>query len=198
MKQKTRNHGAARGKRRRILIVDGSHRNGNTAILVQHAVLYLRAQHAGVTVDVLTLRDIEMQLPDGCDMCAQAEVCPNMHDAFSQTIEPSIRSYDAYILATPSYDDGVTPLLKIFWDRIVSWSHDERKYLAGKAVAVMIHGMSGELSFEHGIRWVRSVCVWEHARFAGAFTCESGAHAGALAFDEQTLRTFLTSVTSVA
>ncbi len=51
------------------------------------------------------------------------ESAPILNDEFLEKIEPTIRNYDIYIyiyiIATPAWSENVTPLTKIFWDRIV-------------------------------------------------------------------------------
>jgi multimeric flavodoxin WrbA len=172
----------------RILIINGSHRKGNTDILTQRLEKELTSKNNEVRV--LILRDIEMQLPDGCEHCAKSEICPNIKDQFSQEIEPTIRDYDIYIIVTPTYDDGVTPLIKIFWDRIVSWCHKDRRYLKGKKLGIITHGMADENSWKHPIYWVKSVCQWEGCKFGGNLTFKSGAKVGTIEIDGIKLKNF--------
>jgi multimeric flavodoxin WrbA len=160
----------------RILIINGSHREGNTDIAVKFLVEELRVK--GFRVKELILRNIEMKLPDGCKDCAESEYCPNIKDEFALKIEPRIHNFDIYIIATPTWDDGVTPLTKIFWDRIVAWSHDDRKYLKNKKLAVITHGMAGPKSWKNVIDWVKSVCSWEECKFGGVLTFRSGSGVG--------------------
>lgn len=165
----------------KVLIINGSHRKGNTDIAVQKVTNLLKDK--ALEVKELVLRDIEMKLPDGCADCAESELCKNVRDEFSEKIEPTIHDYDIYIIASPTWDDGITPLMKIFWDRIVSWCHDDRKYLKNKKLAIITHGMADEDSWIHPINWVKSVCVWEEAIFAGSLTFESGSEVGDVKLD---------------
>lgn len=162
----------------KALIVNGSHRKGNTDIAIQKLkkVLEKRACEVGV----LTLRDIEMKLPDGCEVCAESGICPNVKDQFSEEIEPTLRGYDFYVLATPTWSDNVTPLTKIFWDRIVSWCDEKKMYLRGKKLAILTHGMAGKDSWDNVVNWVKSICEWEECKFAGALTFKSGGKVGDL------------------
>lgn len=173
----------------RVLIVNGSHRKGNTDILVEN----LEKELVGKVSEsrVLVLRDIEMKLPDGCWCCGESKICPNIKDQFSEKIEPTIRDYDVYILATPTWDDGVTPLTKIFWDRIVSWCHKDNMYLKGKKLAIVTHGMAGENSWKYPIEWVKSVCVWEKCVFGGSLSFESSSKVGEIKLDESKIKNFV-------
>lgn len=177
----------------KALIINGSHRKGNTDILVDF--VKDKMQQNSFIVDLLSLRDIDIKLPDGCEVCASFGICPNTKDEFALEIEPKIRDYDLYILATPVYDDFATPLTKIFWDRIVSWCHDDRKYLANKRLAVITHGMSDEKSWKHVVDWVKSVSIWEKATFAGSLSLLSGAEVGSLFLDGNRIAGFIENLT---
>lgn len=172
----------------RILIINGSHRKGNTDIFIEELKKNIGDSHS---LRILNLREIEMKLPDGCEVCGDSGICPNIKDEFSERIEPTIRDYDVYILATPTWDDGVTPLTKIFWDRIVSWCHKDRMYLKDKKLAVVTHGMSGMESFKFVIDWIKGICGWEKAIFSGSFTFKSGSKIGDVEIDKVKLQNFV-------
>ena len=173
----------------KILIINGSHRIGNTDILTSELKRQLLEQK--IDASELLLRNIEMKLPDGCDDCANGEICKNVKDQFSQEIEPTIHDYDVYILATPTWDDGVTPLIKIFWDRIVSWCHQDRMLLKGKKLAVVTHGMADEESRNMTIGWVKRVCVWEQSIFGGSLAIKSDASIGSIQIDKEKIKQFV-------
>lgn len=57
----------------KILIINGSHRKGNTdSIINKFTQLLDKEKHS---VRILHLRDIEMKLPDGCEICAESGIC---------------------------------------------------------------------------------------------------------------------------
>lgn len=176
----------------KILIINGSHRKGNTDIAIEKVSLLLKKKF--VEVRVLTLRDIEIKLPDGCETCGESGCCPNIKDQFSEDIEPTIRDYDIYVIATPAWSDNVTPLTKIFWDRIVSWCSEEKLILKGKKLAVITHGMAGKDSWKHIISWVESVCVWEQCFFAGSLTFSSGSKIGDFRLGDNDISSFVYSL----
>jgi multimeric flavodoxin WrbA len=179
----------------KILIINGSHRKGNTDIVVNKIKEELLISKN--IVEVLSLKDIEMKLPDGCEVCAESGVCPHTQDEFSEKIEPSIRNYDAYIIATPIWSDGVTPLTKIFWDRIVSWCHKERMYLKGKKLSMVVHGMADENSWDLAISWIKDVCSWEESIFTGSFKFKSSSRVGDIHIDESSLSVFINSLNTI-
>lgn len=173
----------------KILIINGSHRKGNTDLAIKR----LRKQLSSKVREVkeLVLRDIEIKLPDGCEVCADSGVCPKIKDQFSQEIEPTLRDYDVYILATPTWSDNVTPLTKIFWDRIVSWCDEKKMYLKGKKLAVVTHGMADEESWNNVVNWIKSVCGWEGCKFGGALTFKSGGKVGDIDLKENEINSFI-------
>jgi len=176
----------------KILIINGSHRKGNTDIVINK--IEEEIVNTKNTVEVLKLKDIEMKLPDGCEVCAESGICPNIKDEFSEKIEPLIRDFDAYIIATPVWSDGVTPLTKIFWDRIVSWCHPDRMYLKGKKLAIITHGMADESSWDGAIHWIKGVCDWEQSYFAGSFTFKSSSKVGSIQIDSTKLLNFINNI----
>lgn len=175
----------------KILLINGSHRKGNTDLILEKVKKILATDYSKLEVRELTLRDIEMKLPDGCEVCGESGICPNIKDEFSVKIEPTIRDYDIYIITSPTWDDGVTPLTKIFWDRIVSWCADDRKYLRGRKIAVITHGMAGKSSWKNVINWVKSICIWEESVYGGSLTGKSGSKIGDLKFPPKIIKRFI-------
>ena len=177
---------------KKILIINASHREGNTDKIIQ-----LFKQNAlDHEVRELLLRNIEMKSPDGCKNCAESEICQNTDDEFSRLIEPTIRNYDVYVLATPTWSDNVTPLALVFWNRIVSWCHQDRKYLRGKKLAVITHGMAGQESWQNVISWIKSICTWEECNFGGSFTCKSGSSVDEVEINQDGLKRFVDGLCS--
>jgi multimeric flavodoxin WrbA len=172
----------------KALIINGSHRAGNTDLAVDR-VKQLFGKKCQVTV--LLLRDIEMKMPDGCADCANGEICPNIKDEFSEKIEPTLHDYDIYIIASPTYSDSVTPLTKIFWDRIVSWCKDERMYLRNKKLAVIAHGMEDMKHLDSVANWVKGVCRWEEAIFGGALIFNSDSKVGKIVLEDSQVESFV-------
>lgn len=176
----------------KLLIINGSHRSGNTDLIIEKVKTNFEQQ--SLEVDTLNLRSIDIKLPDGCGVCAESGICPNVHDEFSEKIEPSLHDYDIYIIATPTWSDGVTPLTKIFWDRIVSWCHEDRMYLKNKKLGVVVHGMAGNASWHFVTDWVKGVCTWEKSIYAGELTFQSGGKIGSVEIDDKKIAEFVKGV----
>jgi multimeric flavodoxin WrbA len=177
----------------KTLIINGSHRAGNTDIAVGKIKKLLEQKGE---VRILVLRDIEMKIPDGCEACANGEICPNIKDSFSEKVEPTIRNYDIYIIASPTYSDCVTPLTKIFWDRIVSWCKEDKMYLKGKKLAVITHGIEDMKHLHSVVNWVKGICTWEEAVFGGALVFNSGSKVGNIALKDSQIEDFINKLIS--
>ena len=176
----------------RVLIINGSHRQGNTDLAIKRVSEQLEEKVDDVRT--LVLREIEMKLPDGCQTCADSGICPHIKDEFSEEIEPTIRDYDIYVLATPTWSDNVTPLTKIFWDRIVPWCDPKKMYLKNKKLAVITHGMANEGSWKNVVNWVKSVCGWEECDYAGALTFESSGKVGKVNLTDKEINNFINNL----
>lgn len=176
----------------KILIINGSHRSGNTDIIISEITKQIKL--CNHSCEELILRNIEIKLPDGCARCGESEICTNVTDQFSREIEPTLHDFDAYIIATPTWDDGVTPLTKIFWDRIVSWCHADRMYFRGKKLAIITHGMAGKSSWKNVINWAKSICVWEKAIYSGSLTFTSGSEIGSAKISNTKIIQFLDNI----
>lgn len=171
----------------KALIINGSHRSGNTDIAIAKVKEQLQEK---CEVRELILRDIEMKMPDGCNLCAEGEICPNTKDEFAEKIEPTIRDYDIYIVATPTYSDNVTPLTMIFWDRIVSWCKEENMYLRGKQLAVITHGMEDAKHLNSVVNWLKGVSKWEEAIFTGSLVFTSDSKIGIKMVEDSAVKDF--------
>jgi multimeric flavodoxin WrbA len=177
----------------RVLIINGSHRKGNTDILVEA----LKKEMEGKVAEAreLRLREIEMKLPTGYECNSESNI--RIKDQFSEEIEPTIRNYDVYIVATPTYSDAVTPLVKIFWDRIVSWQDEKNMYLKGKKLAIVAHGTADESSWKHPIDWIKGVCEWEECGFGGGVTFKSGDEPGTIELNDVKIKKFIDGLLSI-
>ena len=174
----------------KILIINGSpRRGGNTDRII--LALKKSIKENFLSVEEIVLRDIEMKLCDGCLRCAKSLLCRNIKDEFSKKYLPKISDYDVYLLATPTYCDNVTPLMKNFIDRILSVSYSKKMGLKNKKVGIIIHGMSDMESFKFPIMWIKSVCKWTEAKFVGYLTFKSGAKAGDIKINNKKINLFL-------
>ena len=176
----------------KVLLINGSHRSGNTDLIAKSVIDLL--DNKDIESRELVLRNIEMLFPDGCFSCAESEICPNIYDEFSNLVEPTIRDYDIYHFLTPVWSDNVTPLTKIFVDRIVSWCHPDRMYLKNKKLAVIAHGMADPKSWNIVISWFQSICTWEKSIFSGSFSAQSSSRVGGIELNNQQLEEFISNL----
>jgi len=111
-------------KAERVLILQGSPqgKNGTTEIMVQHFRNGLA--RAGVTADVLYLRELDIKPCAGCFACWKNEatgecvINDDMRDLLAR-----IPSYDLLVLATPLYVDIIPGPLKKLLDRTIPLAH---------------------------------------------------------------------------
>lgn len=90
-----------------VVLIQGSlNKESRTAILIQHAEEKLK--HSGLKVDVLDLRNIQMEFCDGRPL---REYHPDMQQAY-RTMEQA----DAFIIGMPVYCYSVSGPLKNFID----------------------------------------------------------------------------------
>lgn len=114
----------------KILIVNGSHRKGNTYRFVSNLLDLLTEN--GHTVDVLNLLEKRFDICDGCLICEDTGKCV-IEDCFSNDIVPKLIEADAYVFAMPIYFNSVPALFKNFIDRtnsLCSYFEENTKKLA--------------------------------------------------------------------
>lgn len=98
----------------RILVVNGSHRQGNSSGFVKVAKDLLEMQ--GHSVEVLELLERRFEICNGCLTCEETGVC-TINDLFTAEIYPKLAAADGFVFATPIYFNTVTALFKNFIDR---------------------------------------------------------------------------------
>jgi len=178
----------------KIIIINASHRHGNSDIISKLCQKFFK--NNAIDFEALKLREIEMNLPDGCEFCAQSENCPNVFDQFEKMILPRLKHFNTYIIITPTWSNGPTPLLNIFINRIVSSCHPDKMWLKNKKVGVITHGMADESSWELVIDWIKSICSFNRAIFAGSYTFHSDAIPNSVEIDNTKLENYLKSLIS--
>lgn len=174
---------------KKVIIINGSHRKGNSDLVI--VKLLQQAEKLGLKMDTLVLREVEMNLPDGCEHCAEGERCPNVNDEFERKWLEKLKDYDSYIIVSPVWCDGPTPLTKIFIDRIVCFCHEERMWWKDKKVGVIAHGMADKSSWRFVTDWIKSVCGWQKAKYAGHIYLKSGAKVGGIKITDLKLQELL-------
>lgn len=98
----------------KILVVNGSHRQGNSSGFVKAAKDLLEMQ--GHSVEVLELLEKRFDICNGCLTCEETGVC-TINDLFTVEIFPKLMAADGFVFATPIYFNTVTALFKNFIDR---------------------------------------------------------------------------------
>lgn len=121
----------------KVIGVSGSPRKGNTEWMVGKLLEY--ASRDGAEVELLLLRSMDVRTCRGCMVCAaggkeRKGIC--VIDDDMTEVYPKLLGADAIVLATPTYFEMLSGLLKNFLDRTCPiWPKLEGKKLAGLAVA---------------------------------------------------------------
>lgn len=136
----------------KILIINGSHRLGNTARFVEYVQATLSDK--GFRVETLDLLNNRFDICDGCLSCEETGKCVST-DLFTKLIVPKLTSADAYVFAMPIYFNTVPALFKNFIDRTnCLCSYYEANH---KKVALFLVGQleKEEGSFDSAIQYLR-------------------------------------------
>lgn len=121
----------------KIIGVCGSPRRGNSERMLNQVMQ--EAARRGAEAESLLLRKMNVQMCQGCLACEQGgdqrpgvcKIKDDMNDVY-----PKLLASDAIVLATPTYFEMVSGLLKNFLDRTCPiWPSLEGKKIAGLAVA---------------------------------------------------------------
>lgn len=172
----------------KILLINGSPRkNGNTDQVSQA----IKEIDSNLIIEDLKLRDLKMNLPDGCEDCAEGRHCQNVADEFEEKILPTIPNFDGFLLATPTHNNAVSSLMKIFIDRLACYTYSENDRIKNKKLALIIHGQANKSSFKFPIEWIKSVCKFMNLNFIGFYSFQSQAKVKTGKFDRKELRKLL-------
>jgi multimeric flavodoxin WrbA len=117
----------------KILTICGSPRKGNTELLLREALN--SAEKAGASVDLVLLKDLEINHCDGCSECETTGKCGINDDM--QELYRRVEASDAIIIGSPNYYSNVSGMLKDFIDRtLVYYETDKLKGKLGGIVTV--------------------------------------------------------------
>lgn len=133
-----------------ILIINGSHRVGNTKRFVETAESILT--NKGYKVDTFNLLEKRFDICNGCLVCEDTGECV-LPDVFTADIFPALKLADAYVFASPVYFNTVTTLFKNFIDRTNSLCgyYEENQ----KKLAVFLVGQADEESLQSALGYFK-------------------------------------------
>ena len=99
----------------KILAIIGSPRGmkGNTGRLLEEVLAGVAA--SGAETEILSLRTLNVQPCEACDVCHTTGVC-NIKDDY-ESIKEKLLTCDGFILASPNYISSVTAQMKALFDR---------------------------------------------------------------------------------
>lgn len=142
-----------------ILIINGSHRAGNTKRFVEAAKSILTGK--GHKVDTIDLLEQRFDICNGCLVCEETGECV-LSDMFTAEIFPALKLADAYVFASPVYFNTVTTLFKNFIDRtncLCGYYEENQKQLA-----IFLVGQADEESLHSALDYLKEYA--EIMRFA--------------------------------
>lgn len=164
----------------KILIINGSHRMGNTKHFVEKASKILSQKgHEVETVDLLKKR---FEICDGCLICEETGECI-IKDSFTEEIYPALKSADAYVFATPVYFNTVTALFKNFIDRTNCLC--EFYEANQKKIAIFLVGQADEESLNSALGYLNEYAEIMNFDIAEENICVIAREAGELEIDEK-------------
>lgn len=140
-----------------VLIINGSHRIGNTKRFVESAKSILLGKGHGVeTLDLLEKR---FEFCNGCLVCEETGECV-LADAFMSEIYPALKIADAYVFASPVYFNTVTALFKNFIDRTncLCGYYEENE----KKLAIFLVGQADEDSLNSALGYLNEYAEIMH------------------------------------
>jgi multimeric flavodoxin WrbA len=118
----------------KIIAIVGSIRRGNTYTMVEAGCQQLK----DCDVELIHLKDISINICDGCLKCDETATC-HIDDDMSDLVQ-RIKHADGFIFGTPSRWSLLSGELKVFFDRLNPLAVPE--LLAGKKAIVFAVGQS--------------------------------------------------------
>jgi multimeric flavodoxin WrbA len=98
-------------KQKKVLLLSGSPRNGNTNFILQKVYDALETENK----ELILLKDKNIKFCQGCLFCHYQPSCA-IHDDMEKILAKMIAA-DILIIGTPNYFDNVSGLMKNFIDR---------------------------------------------------------------------------------
>ncbi len=164
----------------KILVINGSHRIGNTKKFVETAAKILSQK--GHEVEIFDLMKKRFEICDGCLVCEETGECV-IEDIFTTDICPALKSADAYVFATPVYFNSVTSLFKNFIDRTncLCEYYETNK----KKVAIFLVGQADEDSLNSALGYLNEYAEIMNFDVAEENICVLAREAGELEIDKK-------------
>lgn len=139
----------------KIVGIGGSPRDGNTAWIMKEVFKDIPKEN--VEADLIQLRNMHIELCDGCLACEDTEQCTIDDDMGS--LYEKLSQCDRIVIATPVYFDSIPGLLKNFIDRLNPLCVSEKlKYKDLYLIVIgQLKGKEGESSREKVIDYIKNL-----------------------------------------
>ena len=140
---------------KKLLVLASSPRiKGNSTILAVRAAE--SAQESGMEVEIIHLSRLKIKPCFACDRCKEGKKYCNLKDDM-QEIYPKLLTADALILASPIYWFTYSAQLKCCIDRWYGLWNNNRDFLRGKPVGVILTYEDASLEVSGGINALHSL-----------------------------------------
>jgi len=100
----------------RVLGIGGSPRRGGNSDLLLRSI-FKGIGEAGLSGDILHLRDFDYQGCIGCEKCRKDKICTGLNDGMS-LLYPHIVRCSGLVLVSPTHNYNITAWMKAFIDRL--------------------------------------------------------------------------------
>lgn len=165
----------------KVLVINGSHRIGNTSKFADYLSAVLT--NAGHSVDVLDLLGNRFGICDGCLICEETGECV-IDDTFTNAVVTRLTEAEAYVFAMPVYFNAVPALFKNFIDRtncLCTYFGEHQK-----KVGVFLVGQleESEGSFSSVIRYLNEYAEIMNFEMAEKVVCITAREPGVITIED--------------
>ena len=147
----------------KIIGISGSHRKGNTNVLIEEC---LKAARELKDVETEFIQPSDYDIAGGCTACDRCcytpdpeQPCRGYKDDFNKIVQ-KLRSGDGFILGSPVYIGGLTGQLKLFTDRLVQCSVGLGGAFRNKPFGAVAVGLCNAAGQEHAVAELTRIGMW--------------------------------------
>jgi len=147
----------------RVLGIGSSPRKGNTDYLL--GLTLSEFERLGYEVEMALLRNLNIQICDGCLTCEKTGKC-HISDDMSEMYK-KLEEANIIVFATPCYFENVSSLLKIFIDRTCPCYYWPNKFRR-KGLVLLVAGEIEDESKENTINYAKTYAIIMEMNFLGS------------------------------
>jgi len=125
-----------------IGILGSPRKNGNTEILIAHALRAMSEE--GVETELVRLTDYNIQPCNACQLCVREERCSIDDDLFPLYLR--VKEADILVLGTPVYLGSSTALMRTFMERAGQIARKNRTYVGKVGGPLVVARRTGQFA----------------------------------------------------